>query len=58
MPMYKVALSSIGGTTLPPMVVEAKSPDQAKELAVQIANAQAKAKGQSIVFRATNVNWI
>jgi hypothetical protein len=58
MTKYRVQLLSTGGHRIDPIVVEATSPDKAKELAVTMANAQAKAKNQSYVFKTTAVNQV
>jgi hypothetical protein len=55
---YKVDLLSMGGSRIAPIIVEASTGDKAKELAVLMANAQAKAKGSSSVYRATSVSRV
>ncbi len=56
MAKWKVGLLSKGGHRIPAMIVEARTSSQAKELAVLMANAQAKAKGESYVYHATSCN--
>ena len=55
MQKFKVDLLSTGGHRIDPLIVEAGNQEQAKALAVLIANAQAKAKGESYIYRAISV---
>jgi hypothetical protein len=55
MTKYKVGLHTNGGKRIE-IIVDATSPDKAKEAAVAMANAQAKAKGESYVYHATSAS--
>ena len=55
MQKFKVELLTIGGHPTGPLIVEAGNQEQAKALAVLIADAQAKAKGEAYRYKATSV---
>ena len=57
MPKYKVELISKGGKRIPPIILEASSPNQAKTAAETQANAQAQASmnTKAYTYKATNV---